>query len=61
MKVTEGMNRHGKGWILGGVCFEYGVLRSSGFIEGNLVLDSIGVLGFIYSIYLTRFSGKKDY
>ena len=53
------MGRHSKGWILGGVCFAYGFLRGI-WIEGNIILDILAIIGFCYAIYLTRQSIKKD-
>ena len=54
------MERHSKGWLIGGVCFGYGILRTGEWIEGDIILDILAVVGFCYGIYLTRFSIKED-
>ena len=48
------MGKQVNGWILNGICFIYGFLRIGDWIEGNTILDIFIVIGFCYSIYLTR-------
>ena len=54
------MGRHVNGWILNGVCFVYGIVRVGDWVEGNIILDTLAIVGFCYAIYLTRQSMKKD-
>ena len=54
------MTRHVKGWILNGVCFGYGILRTGDWVQGNTILDILAIVGFCYAIYLTRQSMKED-
>jgi len=54
------MGRHGNGWLIGGVCFAYAILRVGDWIDENIILDVLAIVGFCYGIYLTRFSIKED-
>ena len=54
------MGRHSQGWILGGFCFVYGILRTGDWVQGNTILDILVIVGFCYAIYLTRQSMKED-
>ena len=54
------MRRHVNGWLLNGVCFVYGIVRVSDWIEGNTILDILVIVGFCYAIYLTKQSMKED-
>ena len=54
------MGRHINGWILNGVCFVYGIVRIGDWVERNIILDVLVIVGFFYAIYLTRQSIKED-
>ena len=48
------MRRHVNGWIINGVCFLYGIVRVGDWVDGNIILDILAIVGFGYAIYFTR-------
>ena len=53
--------KYAQTWLLGVVCFIYGIYRVIGGLDKlfNWV-DIIAIIGFCYSIYVTQITGPKD-
>ena len=53
--------KYAQTWLLGVVCFIYGIYRVIGGLDKffNWV-DIVALIGFCYSIYVTQITGPKD-
>ena len=48
-------------WLLGVVCFIYGIYRVIGGLDKSFNwVDIVAIIGFCYSIYVTQITGPKD-
>ena len=53
--------KYAQTWLLGVVCFIYGIYRVIGGLDKSFNwVDIIAIIGFCYSIYLTQITGPKD-
>ncbi|MGA0412354.1 MAG: hypothetical protein ACO3NN_06090 [Candidatus Puniceispirillales bacterium] len=52
--------KYAQSWLLGVVCFVYGIYRIIGGIEKDFNwVDVAAIIGFCYSIYITQIAGSK--
>lgn len=53
--------KYAQSWLLGVVCFSYGIYRIIGGTDApfNLV-DVAAIIGFCYSLYITQIAGSND-
>ena len=53
--------KYAQSWLLGIVCFVYGIYRViGGSGETFNWVDIVAILGFCYSIYVTQITGSKE-
>ncbi len=53
--------KYAQSWLLGVVCFVYGIYRIIGGIEKDFNwVDVAAIIGFCYSIYITQIAGSKS-
>ena len=53
--------KYAQSWLLGIVCFVYGIYRViGGSGETFNWVDIVAILGFCYSIYVTQIAGSKE-
>jgi hypothetical protein len=53
--------KYAQTWLLGVVCFIYGIYRIIGGLDKSFNwVDIVAIIGFCYSIYVTQISGLKD-
>ena len=53
--------KYAQSWLLGIVCFVYGIYRViGGSGETFNWVDIIAILGFCYSIYVTQIAGSTE-
>ena len=54
------MNIQHKGWLIGIISCVYGVLRIGNWLEVDGIKDILALGLFLYAIFLTKFSIKKE-
>ena len=53
--------KYAQSWLLGIVCFVYGIYRViGGSDEPFNWVDILAIIGFCYSIYITQLGGSKE-
>ena len=53
--------KYAQTWLLGVVCFIYGIYRVIGGLDKSFNwIDIVAIIGFCYSIYVTQIIGPKD-
>ena len=53
--------KYAQTWLLGVVCFIYGIYRVIGGLDKSFNwVDIVAIIGFCYSIYVTQIAGPKD-
>tara|TARA_B100001027_G_scaffold79191_1_gene54152 strand:+ start:848 stop:1021 length:174 start_codon:yes stop_codon:yes gene_type:complete len=53
--------KYAQSWLLGIVCFVYGIYRViDGSDETFNWVDIVAILGFCYSIYVTQIANSKE-
>ena len=53
--------KYAQSWLLGIVCFVYGIYRIiGGSDEPFNWVDIVAIIGFCYSIYITQLGGSKE-
>ena len=53
--------KYAQSWLLGIVCFVYGIYRViGGSDEPFNWVDIVAIIGFCYSIYITQLEGSKE-
>ena len=53
--------RYAQSWLLGVICFVYGIYRIIGGTDRPFNwIDIVAIIGFCYSVYITQLSGSKE-
>ncbi|MDC1209464.1 hypothetical protein N8011_00945 [Pseudomonadota bacterium] len=53
--------KYAQSWLLGVVCFIYGIYRIIGGTNETFNwVDVAAIIGFCYSIYVTKIAGSKE-
>ena len=53
--------KYAQSWLLGVVCFSYGIYRIIGGTDAPFNwVDVAAIIGFCYSLYITQITGSND-
>jgi len=53
--------KYAQSWLLGVVCFTYGIFRIIGGTDESFnLVDIAAIVGFCYSVYVTQLTDSKD-
>lgn len=53
--------KYAQSWLLGVICFVYGIYRIIGGTDAPFNwVDIVAIIGFCYSVYITQLSQSKE-